>query len=83
MNTRDLIDISYSPWGVSLMALVADHTGGQWYETIKLVLFNECESDWHTPGECECPTDADYHAAYQQHLTANGYRLITWQEMED
>jgi predicted DNA-binding ArsR family transcriptional regulator len=42
----------------------------------------EYESDWHTPGECECPTDADYHAAYQQHLTANGYRLITWEEMD-
>jgi hypothetical protein len=83
LETRDLIDIEHTPFGTNAMALVTDHTGTQWYETVRFILHNECESEDHQIGECECPPDDYYTDAYAAHLAKNGLRLITWEEMED
>jgi hypothetical protein len=82
-DTRDLISIDPTHWGLVVSALVANHYGEQHLENLQIVPWNECESQWHIEGECDCPPDDDHRRDFLEHITAKGYRLVTWEEMED
>jgi hypothetical protein len=79
--TYDDISLDWHPWGVTVSALVTDaYNSAPWVESLQIVPWNECESDNHEMGVCDCPPDGHYLDTYQQHLTANQYRLIDWPE---
>jgi hypothetical protein len=79
--THDDINLDWHAWGVTVSAIVTDaYNSTPWLESLQIVPDNECNSQWHTEGECECTPDTYYLDAYQQHLTRNQYRLTEWPE---
>ena len=87
MNTDtdnlDAISVDYTTWGIVVSTLVEDNYGNRRLHQRQIIPQDECSSEWHTPGECECTPDDDHRREYLDYLTRNGYRLVTWQEMEN
>jgi hypothetical protein len=82
--TYNDITLDWHPYGVTVSALVTDtYNSTPWLESLQIIPDSECDSQWHIEGECECTPDAHYLETYRQHLTANSYRLVTWEELED